>query len=132
MDSLLFVYGTLLPQDEEIFMRDGWSADAVRARLYDLGPYPGLVDLDDPTAGWVEGCVRAARDAELEGPLDAYERVADGLYHRVLTTTRNNHRVWVYVYARPLPLRARGPLSRWSAHSPARCSQSIAYGQGDH
>jgi hypothetical protein len=36
-----------------------------------------------------------------------------GLYRRVETTTRNNHRVWVYVYDRPLPAQARGPLTRW-------------------
>ena len=41
----------------------------MRGRLYDLGPYPALIDLDDPAAGWVEGYVRAVEPAELEPPL---------------------------------------------------------------
>jgi gamma-glutamylcyclotransferase (GGCT)/AIG2-like uncharacterized protein YtfP len=113
MKSLLFAYGTLLPRDAQALADEGWSADAVRGRLYDLGPYPALVDLDDPSAGWVEGYVRVAAETELSGPLDAHEAVAEGLYRRVRATTRNDQRVWVYVFARPLPPGATGPLSRW-------------------
>jgi gamma-glutamylcyclotransferase (GGCT)/AIG2-like uncharacterized protein YtfP len=114
MRPLLFAYGTLMPADPEIARRDGWSPDAVRGRAYDLGPYPALVDLDDPTAGWVEGFVRPVEEAELTGVLDRCEGVDVGLYRRVETTTRNNQCVWVYVYARPLPPSARGPIDRWA------------------
>ncbi len=113
MTNLLFAYGTLMPADHAMGDREGWVADAVRGKLYDLGPFPALVDLDGPGAGWVDGFVRTVDKAELEGTLDNWEQVDQGLYDRVETTTRNNRRVWVYVYARPIPPGATGPLSRW-------------------
>jgi gamma-glutamylcyclotransferase (GGCT)/AIG2-like uncharacterized protein YtfP len=131
MTSLLFAYGTLMPLDFQSAAQDGWSADAVRGRLYDLGAYPALVDLDDRTAEWVEGFVRAVDRAELEGPLDAFEQVDEGLYRRVETLTRNEQRVWVYVYARPVPADAIGPLNRWGGRRRARLSPPAASAQGD-
>lgn len=110
---LLFAYGTLGPCNPVDALRGAWTADAVRGRLYDLGPYPALIDLDEPSAGWVEGHVRAVARRELEGTLDPYEGVDIGLYRRVATTTRSGRRAWVYVYARPLPDGAQGPLPRW-------------------
>ena len=111
--DLLFAYGTLGPSDPEAAARGGWAADAVRGRLFDLGPYPALVDADDPDAGWVEGHVRAVERRELEGRLDRYEGVNQGLYRRVQVTTRSGRLAWVYVFARPLPAGARGPVTRW-------------------
>jgi indolepyruvate decarboxylase len=111
--DLLFAYGTLGPAGPDDEARGGWEADAVRGRLYDLGPYPALVAWDDPGAGWVEGHVRPVDRRELEGPLDAYEGVEEGLFLRVLATTRGGREVWVYVYPHPLPQCARGPLERW-------------------
>lgn len=111
--DLLFAYGTLGPADPEAAARGGWAADAVRGRLFDLGPYPALIDVDDLETGWVEGHVRPVDRRELEGRLDPYEGVEEGLYRRVLVTTRKGRRAWVYVYARPLPASARGPLTRW-------------------
>jgi gamma-glutamylcyclotransferase (GGCT)/AIG2-like uncharacterized protein YtfP len=131
MTSLLFAYGTLMPLELRSAEQEGWSADAVRGRLYDLGPYPVLVDLDDPTAEWVEGFVRAVDRAELEGPFDTWEQVDQGLYHRVETLTRNDRRVWVYVYAQPLPAGAVGPLIRWSGQRRARLAPRSASAQGD-
>jgi gamma-glutamylcyclotransferase (GGCT)/AIG2-like uncharacterized protein YtfP len=119
MAALLFAYGTLMPGDHEAVARGGWSPDAVRGRLYDLGPYPALVGLDEPAAGWVEGYVRPVEQEELDGPLDRWEDVRGGVYVRCLTTTRNHRRAWVYVYNRPLPPQARGPLPRW--RTPADC-----------
>jgi hypothetical protein len=43
--SLLFAYGTLMPADPVAAARQGWRRDAVRGRLYDLGPYLALIDL---------------------------------------------------------------------------------------
>src|SRR5260370_40499151 len=102
MASMLFAYGTLLPGDPEDLLHEGWSADAVRGRLYDLGAFPALVGLDDPAASWVEGSVKAVREQELES-YDAWEDVANGLFQRAATTTRNGYKAWVYVYARPVP-----------------------------
>ncbi len=122
--DLLFAYGTLIPQDRVLLASEGWVADAVRGRLYDLGAYPALVDLDDPTAGWVQGYVRPVAMEELEGPLDRYEEVGRELYRRVRATTRDDRNVWVYVYSRPLPLEKRGPLDCWPAPEGIKVSLS--------
>lgn len=127
MPTLLFAYGTLAPRDPETAARGGWAADGVRGRLFDLGLYPALIDLDDPGADWVEGYVRSVDPAELAGPLDTYEGVAAGLYRRAATTTRAGLRAWVYVYARPLPATARGPLARWRGLRPRESEKA----QGD-
>jgi indolepyruvate decarboxylase len=111
--ELLFAYGTLGPSGPEADDRAGWVADAVRGRLFDLGPYPVLIDWDDPRAGWVEGHVRLVTQIELHERFDPYEGVAEGLYRRVALTTREKRHVWVYVYPHPLPPGARGPLARW-------------------
>lgn len=117
--TLLFAYGTLGPRGAGAVERDGWSADAVRGALFDLGPYPALVDLDGPSAGWVDGHVRAVTERELLVSLDPYEGVGQGLFARRETTTRAGRRVWVYVYLPALPQYARGPLSHWSG--PGSC-----------
>src|SRR6185437_10156830 len=110
---LLFAYGTLAPDGPEAAARDGWVADRVRGRLFDLGPYPALVIEGDPEEGWVAGYVRTVDRDELIGRLDPYEGVDEGLYRRLAATTEAGRRAWVYVYARPLPPGARGPLDRW-------------------
>jgi gamma-glutamylcyclotransferase (GGCT)/AIG2-like uncharacterized protein YtfP len=116
--SLLFAYGTLGPADPATAASDGWVADRVRGRLYDLGPYPALCDCGDLSASWIQGYVRPVELTELTGRLDPYEGVDEGLYHRVAATTEAGRRVWVYVYARPLPPTARGPLCRWERPRP--------------
>jgi gamma-glutamylcyclotransferase (GGCT)/AIG2-like uncharacterized protein YtfP len=110
----LFTYGTLGPKFPRGQGFRDWASDAIRGRLYDLGPYPVLVDLNDPAAGWVEGHVRATTLDELEQVLDPYEEVAGGLFRRVSSRTRGGWTVWVYIYAGPLPGDARGPLGRWA------------------
>jgi gamma-glutamylcyclotransferase (GGCT)/AIG2-like uncharacterized protein YtfP len=114
----LFSYGTLGPRFSRGREQSGWVADAVRGELYDLGPYPALVRWDDPDAGWVEGHARPTDADELSGVLDPYEGVDEGLFRRAATVTRAGRPVWVYVYARPLPQYARGPLARWSGPEP--------------
>lgn len=124
MPTMLFAYGTLMPADQDAAGREGWRPDAVRGRLFDLGPYPALIDLDDPAAGWVEGFVRPVDLRELETRFDPWEEVAEGLYRRVETRTRDSCRAWVYVYNRPLPPGARGPLNRWEGRRRAPASFS--------
>ena len=109
----LFAYGTLAPDGPEAATRGGWIADRVRGRLFDLGPYPALIDPEEPDAGWVEGYVRSIDPGELLRRLDAYEGVEEGLYRRLIVTTQGGREAWVYVYARPLPSTARGPMDRW-------------------
>ena len=112
MTTTLFAYGTLGPDGPEAAAK-GWTPDSVRGRLFDLGTYPALVDSDDPHAGWVDGHVCEVDPDILAGALDAYEGVPEGLYRRDEVTTRSGRRAWVYVYARPVPPGARGPLDRW-------------------
>lgn len=121
-DDLLFAYGTLGPLPAEDDPR--WTPDAIRGRLYDLGPYPVLVDWDDPLVGWVEGHVRALADGELESNLDPYEGVDEGLFVRIRATTRLGRLVWVYVYPHALPKCARGPLTCWQRLPVDRASES--------
>ena len=109
----LFAYGSLMPDGPEAEARGGWCADSVRGRLFDLGPYPTLVNLGDRSSGWVEGFVRPVEESELLDWLDPYEGVAEGLYRRSVAVTRAARVAWVYVHARPLPPDARGPLVRW-------------------
>jgi gamma-glutamylcyclotransferase (GGCT)/AIG2-like uncharacterized protein YtfP len=127
MLSRLFAYGTLMPSDLSALAREGWSADAVRGRLFDVGAYPGLIDLDVADAGWVEGYVRPVEPLEMEA-FDRWEDVDLGTYRRAETTTRGGVLVWVYVYAWPLPPRARGPLPRWRDPLVARESQPVSFG----
>jgi gamma-glutamylcyclotransferase (GGCT)/AIG2-like uncharacterized protein YtfP len=126
----LFAYGTLMPTDVAARAREGWMADAVRGRLFDLGPYPGLIDLDAPGVGWVEGYVRAVEPHELEA-FDRWEDVDLGMYRRVESTTRGCVRVWVYVYARKLPPEARGPLPRWRNPLLAQELHPVSFDEGD-
>ncbi len=130
MTELLFTYGTLMPANPDEADRDGFVADAVRGRLFDLGDYPALIDLDTANAGWVEGFVRPVDRSKLDGPIDAWEEVEAGLYRRAETTTRQNHRVWVYVYARPLPAGAAGPFSRWDGRR--RANPHKSFNRGAH
>ena len=127
---LLFVYGTLAPETPEVARQEGWASDAVRGRLYDLGPYPALIDTDDAAAGWVEGYVRSVTSEQLSGSLDSYEGVDEGLYRRIKTTTRAGRQVWVYIYARPLPSSAIGPLPRWNSTKRVRLFAPAGNQQG--
>ena len=110
---LLFAYGTLRPESPDALARGGWEPDAARGRLYDLGPYPGRVDLHAPDAGWVEGFVRVTSPEEVHDRLDPYEGTDVGLFRREATATRAGRVAWVYVYPRPLPPGAVGPIRRW-------------------
>ncbi len=109
----LFVYGTLGPATLEHAAHGGFVPDRLRGSLYHLGPYPGLVGLDDPTAPWVEGHVRPVTESELLNVLDPYEGVHEALFLRVAAYTERGQFVWVYLFARALPAWATGPHIRW-------------------
>jgi gamma-glutamylcyclotransferase (GGCT)/AIG2-like uncharacterized protein YtfP len=110
---LLFVYGTLLPGLCRHSAMHGarWLGDArVRAQLYDLGPYPGLI-LDTPTSepeSWVWGQVAEVDDALLArlDAMEAYDpdRPVQSEYVRqrceAVTDGGRTLQVWVYVYNR--------------------------------
>jgi len=116
MANSLFVYGTLRPGhapreiahivDQLTLIGDG----TVRARLYDLGAYPGII-LDEQAPA-IPGVVLSLPPNEaLLAQLDAYEGFISthpeaSLFRRVLTTVTladgTLTTCWVYVYNRPL------------------------------
>jgi gamma-glutamylcyclotransferase (GGCT)/AIG2-like uncharacterized protein YtfP len=123
LSNLLFVYGTLRPDHAPSEIADAvrWliqiGPGTIRARLYDLGAYPGVV-LDESGSGRVDGEVFALPDAATLARLDAYEdyRPHDpegSLFLRVKTTvtmqTGAREDCWVYVYNGELP--GAGPAS---------------------
>ena len=111
--SFLFTYGTLSPESPECDAEGGRVPDEVRGRLYHLGPYPALVDVDDPSAGWIIGYVREVQTEELEGPLDSYEAVTEGLFRRRIVNTKAGRQARVYVDAGEIPNAARNQIERW-------------------
>lgn len=108
----VFVYGTLKrsianPMGAMMRAHANYVAEAIIAgRIYDLGPYPGLVLEDCGTAVYGE-IYEILRPNALLSLLDAYEGCAadDDLPHeftRVIATVRDtdgkDYRAWVYVY----------------------------------
>lgn len=108
----IFVYGTLKrnianPVGAMMRAHANYTAEAIIAgRIYDLGPYPGLVLEDCGTAVYGE-LYEIERPNALLSLLDAYEGCSSEDQHphefsRVLATVRDNegmdYRAWVYVY----------------------------------
>ena len=108
----VFVYGTLKrnianPVGSMMRAHANYVAEAIIAgRIYDLGPYPGLILEDCGTAVYGE-LYEIERPNALLSLLDAYEGCSDQDAHphefsRVMATVRDNegvdYRAWVYVY----------------------------------
>ena len=120
MPTLLFLYGTLHPDRAPAEIAPAArrlipvGPATIRARLYDLGAYPGVIlsDEADATAPEVPGEVFSVPDATTLAALDRYEdyRPADlaaSLFLRTETVVTlddgSRHSCWVYVYNGPLP-----------------------------
>jgi gamma-glutamylcyclotransferase (GGCT)/AIG2-like uncharacterized protein YtfP len=116
MSTLLFIYGTLHPDRAPAEIASAArrltliGPATIRARLYNLGAYPGVI-LDD-TAAPIPGEVFLVPDAATLAALDAYEdyRPIDpinSLFLRVQTTATapdgSLHPCWVYIYNREVP-----------------------------
>jgi len=116
MPTLLFIYGTLHPDRAPAEIASSArrlkpiGPATIRARLYNLGDYPGAV-LDE-AAPPIPGELFAIPDAATLAALDAYEDyrpqdLANSLFLRVETaatlTDGSHHPCWVYVYNRELP-----------------------------
>jgi gamma-glutamylcyclotransferase (GGCT)/AIG2-like uncharacterized protein YtfP len=101
---LLFVYGTLkrgqrnhrLLADQR-FVRA--TATAPGFRLYDLGPYPGLVA--DADGGPVQGELFSVSECCM-AELDDFEGVPD-LFDRVRVELADGSTAWAYQYMRAVP-----------------------------
>ncbi|HEU4617111.1 MAG TPA: gamma-glutamylcyclotransferase family protein [Gammaproteobacteria bacterium] len=122
-NDLLFVYGTLRPFMHGAMARrlraagEHLGAGAVRGRLYDLGPYPGLVDPRAPREWVIGDLYRLATPAATLRLLDRYEgahaRARTPKFMRVERIVRlsgRNVAAWIYLYRRSVAklVRIRG------------------------
>jgi gamma-glutamylcyclotransferase (GGCT)/AIG2-like uncharacterized protein YtfP len=120
MPDLLFLYGTLHPDRAPAEVAPAarrlvlHARGTIRARLYNLGAYPGVIlaDETDPTAPKVPGEVFLVPDPATLAALDAYEdfRPEDrenSLFLRIKAVVNlddgSSESCWVYVYNHPLP-----------------------------
>ena len=133
MNPHLFVYGTLLsgaghPKGAQLGREAGLLGQATiqGCRLYSLGRYPGLVEVDD-AVGLVHGEVYAlSNPAASLGWLDAYEGIVPGdaqnQYERVERTVNLDSRAsltaWVYLYRRDVQRFRAIANGRWLAQKP--------------
>ena len=116
MSTCLFIYGTLHPDRAPAEIAAAArrltpiGPATIRARLYNLGAYPGAIL--DATAPAIPGELFTVPDAATLAALDRYEdfRPADpaaSLYLRVETTAtlpdRSSKPCWVYAYNGRLP-----------------------------
>jgi gamma-glutamylcyclotransferase (GGCT)/AIG2-like uncharacterized protein YtfP len=100
----LFVYGTLKrgQRNHRLLADQRFVGPAVSApgfRLYDLGPYPGLVR--DPAGGPVRGELFAVSECGLD-ELDDFEGVPD-LFDRQQLLLADGSTAWAYLYVRAIP-----------------------------
>lgn len=102
--ALVFVYGTLkrgqrnhrLVADQRFV---GEAATAPRYRVFDLGPYPGLVR-DDAHGLAVKGEVFAVSECCL-AELDDFEGAHE--FARAIIEVDGYEQVWAYYFIAPLP-----------------------------
>lgn len=117
----MFVYGTLRPGEERwpllapFVVDEGWD-DAVWGRLYDTGcGYPGAtfhdVERNGHEAGGAAALIIGRTVQLLEVSLrraleviDHEEDIVEGIYRRVLVTTRAGVRAWAYEWAASVDL----------------------------
>lgn len=107
---LLFAYGLLKPGIQPPKSMTNHWPDRIVGRLFDLGPYPGAIDIG-LAATTFQGEVLEIEDEEL-GPLDLFEGVDVGLYIRRRARTEGGRDVWIYEYAKPVLSSAR-PIRSW-------------------
>jgi gamma-glutamylcyclotransferase (GGCT)/AIG2-like uncharacterized protein YtfP len=121
MPDRLFIYGTLHPDRAPAEIAPAarrltpHARGTIRARLYNLGAYPGVIlaDETDPTAPEVPGEVFLVPDAATLAALDAYEDFrpddpTNSLFLRtkavVALDDGSSQLCSVYVYNQPLSL----------------------------
>jgi gamma-glutamylcyclotransferase (GGCT)/AIG2-like uncharacterized protein YtfP len=106
----LFVYGLLQPGFQPPKVVHRAEPATVKGRLFDLGPFPGAVDIgrgEGVFHGWL-----LEIDASELADLDMFEDdQGSGQFRRMRTTTQAGQEVWIYEYFGELP---EGPaLERW-------------------
>ena len=112
---ILFFYGTLkwgernhrLIADQQFL---GEASTEPRYRVFDLGPYPGLVR-DDAAGLAVEGELWEVSESRL-GELDAFECDADEFVRDVVAVQGRTDRVDAYYFTGPIPAGSKS-ASAW-------------------
>lgn len=116
----VFVYGTLKRGQcrqqcwprQPLGIEPAWTL----GRLYDVGPYPGLVEGTDRVLGelWRFAAADLPQTLRVLDGIEGYRDQPGDLYVRVVVecTAEAGHRVgaYTYRYARPLPAAARPVL----------------------
>ena len=116
MNDKLFVYGTLLDEDNKygVYLRDNskfYSQGTVKGKLYDIGEYPGAVLLPGGKDA-IYGIILKMDDPETALELiDIYEGFGKGHqqpneFIRILAdadTENGPVTCWIYVYNLPTP-----------------------------
>ena len=114
MNDKLFVYGTLLDEDNKygVYLRDNskfYSQGTVKGKLYNIGEYPGAVLLPNNEDA-IYGIILKMDDPETALELiDIYEGFGEGHqqpneFIRILTdadTENGPVTCWIYVYNLP-------------------------------
>ncbi|HVV55722.1 MAG TPA: gamma-glutamylcyclotransferase family protein [Mucilaginibacter sp.] len=128
MNNLLFVYGSLLDEDNKygLYLRANskfFSAAKVRGKLYDIGEYPGAV-LSPDDDEYVHGTIFRLNDPVSVLPIiDLYEgfgadqpKPNEFIRIQALAEAENGTPTcWVYIYNLPvngLPVIGEGRYSR--------------------
>ena len=111
MVNLLFVYGTLLDEDNEYahYLENNskfYSYGKIKGKLYDIGEYPGAI-LSDQGNEYIHGVILEINDPENVLPvIDDYEGFGDDQpqpneFIRVLTEVETGVGMlncWIYLY----------------------------------
>ena len=84
----------------------------MRGRLFDLGNYPGAI-LVNQVPDTFSGFVLDISKDELTKDVDTFERVAEGLFQRIIAETTQSEIVWIYTYQLELPPNAIGHFDKW-------------------
>lgn len=127
MNNLIFIYGTLLDEDNEyaVYLRNHsklYSHGKIKGKLYDIGEYPGAI-LADEGNEYIYGSILEISDLENVQPLiDDYEgfgvdQPQPNEFIRVLTQVEAEVGLlncWVYLYNLPVTESSQLKSGRYS------------------
>jgi gamma-glutamylcyclotransferase (GGCT)/AIG2-like uncharacterized protein YtfP len=115
MNDLLFVYGTLLSEDNEyaIYLKSNsrfYSLGKLKGKLYNVGEYPGAI-LNDESGGYIQGSILQIDDPVKVLPIiDYYEGFGEkesqpNQFIRISAEVETDFGpviCWVYLYNLPV------------------------------